>query len=121
MHVLIGTDGSPLALDAAERGAALLGNPDHVTLLTVLSGLPGDDAGGIEGPVLSADEQEEEWKAENDEARTELERTAGRLHATQIEERIEVGDVAGAICKTAADLGVDAIVVGSHERSALGR
>ncbi len=121
MHVLIGTDGSPLALQAAQRAMSLLCRPDHVTLLTVLTEVPGDDAGGIEGSVYSPEEQEREWRAENSEAEAELDRTAALIDATRVDKLVEVGDVAATICATAEKLGVDAIVVGSHARGTLGR
>jgi nucleotide-binding universal stress UspA family protein len=121
VHVLIGTDGSQLSVLAAQRGVALLGKPDRVTLVTVLTEVPGDDAGGIEGSVLSGEEQEQEWKAQVAEANAELVDTAEVLTGVQIDQRIDVGDVADTICRVAAELVVDAIVVGSHARGGLGR
>jgi nucleotide-binding universal stress UspA family protein len=121
MHVLIGTDGSELSITAARRGAALLDHPDCVTLLTVLTEVPGDDAGGIEGSVFSADEQKQMWREENEEAAAELARTASALSVPHVEQRVEVGDVASVICSVADELGVDAIIVGAHARGTLGR
>jgi nucleotide-binding universal stress UspA family protein len=121
MHVLIATDGSDASIEAARRAAQLLRPADHVTLLSVLTEVPGDDAGGFEGSVYSAGEQEALWKQELAEAGEELERTAAALTSTAVDKRIEVGDVSGTICKVAADLNVDVIVVGSHGRGALER
>jgi nucleotide-binding universal stress UspA family protein len=121
MHVLIGTDGSELSVAAAQRGVELLDHPDAVTLLTVLSEVPGDDAGGIEGSVFTGEEQERMWREENEEAVAELDRTAAALRVPRVDRRVEVGDVASMICRVADDLSVDAIVVGSHARSTLGR
>ena len=121
MHILIGTDGSALSVGATQRGIAILGKPDRVTLLTVLTEVPGDDAGGIEGSVYTPGEQDEEWRAEVAEANAELARTAGVLTGAHVDERIEVGDVARTICDVARQMEVDAIVVGSHTRAGLGR
>jgi nucleotide-binding universal stress UspA family protein len=121
VHVLVGTDGSPFSISAAQRGIALLGRPERVTVLTVLSELPGDDAGGFEGSVLSPEEQDEEWRAQVEHANSELSHAAAALGGATVDQRIEIGDVAKTICSVASELHVDAIVVGSHARGGLGR
>src|SRR6478752_556124 len=121
MHVLIATDGSSSSIEAARQAGALLQPADHVTLVSVLTDVPGDDAGGFEGSVYSPGEQEQLWKQEMAEAGEELERTAAALTSTKIDKRIEVGDVSGTVCKIAGDLHVDVIVVGSHGRGAIER
>jgi nucleotide-binding universal stress UspA family protein len=121
MHVLIATDGSASSIEAARQAGALLQPADHVTLVSVLTEVPGDDAGGFEGSVYSPGEQEQLWKQEMAEAGEELERTAAALTTTRVDKRIEVGDVGGTICRVAADLHVDVIVVGSHGRGAIAR
>jgi nucleotide-binding universal stress UspA family protein len=93
-----------------------------MTLLTVVTdGLPDDDAGGIEGPVLTEKEQEQLWDEEMSEARDELVRTASVVTCGHLDQVIEVGDAASTICNTAGRLGVDMIVVGSHGRTGLSR
>jgi nucleotide-binding universal stress UspA family protein len=94
---------------------------DAVTLLTVLTEVPGDDAGGIEGSVYSAEEQATMWNEEMAEARDELTRTAQVLANANVTKRIEVGDVAQTVVRVAEELGVDAIVVASHGRTGLER
>jgi nucleotide-binding universal stress UspA family protein len=121
MHVLIATDGSPSSIDAARAAGALLRLADQVTLLSVLTEVPGDDAGGFEGSVYSAGEQEELWKQELAEAGEELERTAAALTSAKVDKRIEAGDVGGTVCRIAAELNVDVVVVGSHGRGAIER
>jgi nucleotide-binding universal stress UspA family protein len=121
MHVLIATDGSQLSIEAARRGVALLGQATSVTLLTVLTEVPGDDAGGFEGSVYSPEEQEKLWEAEQKEAADELARTAAALTGCEIDRRIEFGDVASTICRLAEELPADVIVVGSHGRTGLKR
>ena len=119
--MLVGTDGSPLSISAAQRGITLLGKPEHVTVLTVLAELPGDDTGGFEGGVASPEERDQQWQAEVAHANDELARAASALTGAQVDQRTEVGDVARTLCDVAAELGVDAIVVGSHARGRLGR
>jgi nucleotide-binding universal stress UspA family protein len=122
MHVLIATDGSDVSISAASTGCALLGSAETVTLLSVMTqGDPGDDAGGIEGPVLSPAEQHAAWDAELAEARDELAVTAKVVTNAHVEQLVEVGDAADVICRVADRLRVDVIIVGSHGRSGLGR
>jgi nucleotide-binding universal stress UspA family protein len=121
MHVLIATDGSSISVDAARRGTTLLGRPEKVTLLTVVSEIPGDDAGGFEGSVYTPEEQEVEWDAEMKEAADELARTAQALTGAEVIKRVEVGDVPSTICRLAEEVGADVIVVGSHGRSGIKR
>jgi nucleotide-binding universal stress UspA family protein len=121
MHVLIATDGSQLSIDAARRGVALLAQATSVTLLTVLTEVPGDDAGGFEGSVYSPKEQERMWEAEEREAADELARTAAALTGCEIDRRIELGHVGATICRIGEELPADVIVVGSHGRTGLKR
>jgi nucleotide-binding universal stress UspA family protein len=121
MHVLVATDGSQNSLGAARRAAELLRTADHVTVVTVISEVPGDDAGGIEGSTFSPEEIDTIWAQELADAREELERTAATLTNAQVDKRVELGDVSGTICRVAEELGVDVIVVGSHGRKGLER
>jgi nucleotide-binding universal stress UspA family protein len=121
VHVLVATDGSEFSVAAAGRAAELLRTADHVTLLTVLSEIPGDDAGGFAGSVYSAEEQETLWNQQLADAREELERTAQAISNAPIDKRIEVGDVGGTVCHVAEKLNVDVIVVGSHGRKGFNR
>jgi nucleotide-binding universal stress UspA family protein len=122
VHVLVATDGSDASLAAARGGCAYLRDIDEVTLLTVLTdGTPDDDAGGIEGPVLTPNEQEQWWKRELADAHGQLDRTEQALCNAAVHEAIEEGDAADAICLEAKKVGADAIVVGSHGRTGLKR
>jgi nucleotide-binding universal stress UspA family protein len=122
VHVLVATDGSDASLAAARGGCAYLRDIDEVTLLTVMThGTPDDDAGGIEGPVLTPEEQQAWWKRELADAHGQLTRTEQALCAVSVHEVIEEGDAADEICREAAKLHADAIVVGSHGRTGLKR
>jgi nucleotide-binding universal stress UspA family protein len=122
VHVLIATDGSQLSISAARQGCALLARADHVTLLSVMTeGDPGDDAGGIEGSVLSPAEQKAAWEAELADARNELAATAAAMSPAHLKQVVEVGDAADVICRVADRLHVDVVIVGSHGRTGLGR
>jgi nucleotide-binding universal stress UspA family protein len=121
MHVLLATDGSATAIEAARCASQMLRDAEHITLLSVVTEIPGDDAGGFEGSVYSPQQQETIWNEELSEANDELDQTATALNAKTVDKRIEVGDIANTVCRIAEDLGVDLIVVGSHGRSGFGR
>jgi len=121
VHVLVATDGSRNSVLAASTAAQLLKTADRVTLLSVVTEIPGDDAGGIEGSVYTEREADEVWQQELAEAGAELEHTAAVLSNAAVDKRIEVGDVEATICRIAEELGVDVIVVGSHGRTGLSR
>src|SRR5689334_23242124 len=107
MHVLIATDGSQRSIAAARRAVELLQPAEQVTLLSVVTEIPGDDAGGFEGSVYSPEEQEAVWQQEMREAGEELTRTAAALAKADVDKRVEVGDVANTVVRLAGELGVD--------------
>ena len=121
MHVLVGTDGSDFAVSAARRGVSLLARPDQVTVLTVITRAPHDLADDWEDSFEWPDDQDVQWQAQIGQAEAALEQTAAALAGLHVEQRIEGGDVAPTICEVARELGVDAIVVGSHTRGVVGR
>ena len=127
MHALIATDGSDLALDAARRALPLLNSDLEITLLNVVADFPADTGGGgIEGPVFTPEQEEELRQSENAHAVQSLADTERALRTalpdkTPVNQRVETGDPAGAICLAAGDLGVDVIVVGSHGKGFVSR
>jgi nucleotide-binding universal stress UspA family protein len=125
MHVLLGTDGSDLALEATRRGLALLSGADKVTLLSVVADLPADTGGGIEGPLYTPEQEEDLRKSETEHANHALGETravlAGVAASATIAERIETGDPAAMICYVAGEVGADVIIVGSHGKGFVSR
>jgi nucleotide-binding universal stress UspA family protein len=121
MHVLIASDGSDLALHAAQRGTALLGRPERITILSVVSTIPAIETAGIDGVTYSAEAEQALWDAELQKANDEIERTAGALSGAQLDKRAEIGDAATTICAVAEELGVDVIIIGSHGRKGVSR
>jgi nucleotide-binding universal stress UspA family protein len=125
VHVLLPTDGSEIALDAAKRGLAVLGEPTQVTLLSVVDDVTDDGAGGIEGPIYTPEQEEELRRSEEQHASSALRDTqavvAAACPTAAVAQMIETGDPASTICAVAADLNVDVIVIGSHGRGFLSR
>jgi nucleotide-binding universal stress UspA family protein len=121
MKVLVATDGSDLSVTAAHRAFELLGTPTDVTVLAVLTEVPGDDAGGFEGPAQSPLEERQEWENETKAAQGALRATLAEVHGANVVTRVEVGDAGPMIVWVAQQIGADVVVVGSHGRGALKR
>jgi nucleotide-binding universal stress UspA family protein len=122
MRALIATDGSDIAVEAARRGLEVLAPPTEVTVLCVITSVPGDEAGGFEGPVETPEEQQREWAEEQAEAAAALERTVAALPSgIAVERLVEAGDGGATICAVAERERIDVIVTGSHGRGWLGR
>ena len=115
MHVLLPTDGSELSITAARTGTTLLGRPEKVTLLTVITEVPGEDAGGFEGSVFSAEAMDAQWDAEMAEAGAELSRTAEALSGAEVAKRVEVGDVPEERLPEPVERAAYAVVAGAIE------
>jgi nucleotide-binding universal stress UspA family protein len=122
-RVVVATDGGPAARAAAVHAARLLQHPLAVTLLTVIADPPGEeDAGGIEGPVATPEEEAREWEQEQREAREALRVTSwafdheGTPAMDTVDTRVELGDAGHAICIAAEDVNADLIVMGMRAR-----
>ena len=58
-----------------------------------LPSVPGDEAGGFEGPVETPEEQEREWAQEQADAAAAVERTVAALPPrVEVERLVETGD-----------------------------
>jgi len=116
--VLVATDGSPEALSAAWTASKLLHQPLDVVMLTVITDPPGEDAGGIEGPVATPEEEAAEWARDERDAREAM-REAAEAFDGVASSRIEVGDAGATICAVAEELGAEIIVMGTRGRGML--
>jgi nucleotide-binding universal stress UspA family protein len=121
MKVLVATDGSDLSIDAAHRAFELLGALSDVTVLAVLTEVPGDDAGGFESSTQSPLEDRQQWENETSSAQGAIRATVEALGGVDVATRVEVGDAGPMIVWVAEQIGADVVVVGSHGRGALKR
>ncbi len=122
--VLIATDGSESARAAAARAGELLGPVTEVTVLVVVTGLPGDDAGGIEGSTETPEEAEREVETERSDAAAAIDAVVAVLPPTWrslVIRRVEAGDAGPMVVWVAEQNGADLIVVGSHGHGILQR
>ena len=93
MNILVATDGSESAIEAARRSMDLLRPGAHVALVAVIPEYedPMDDAGGIEGPDITYKQADKDWKRVTAEGQAALDRTASVL-GTEAEVRLVPDD-----------------------------
>jgi nucleotide-binding universal stress UspA family protein len=124
MNVLVATDGSDSAIEAARRSMDLLRPDMHVVLLAVIPEFqdPMEDAGGIEGPVTSYEQAQKDWEQANADGKAAIDRTAAAL-GTDVEVRLvaDDGKAGAAIVRVADELKAGVLVVGSSNKSWLSR
>lgn len=125
MKVLVATDGSDHAVDAAGRGLAVLGAADEVVVMCVVhtpsvvsSGMESGFAGGMATPeVVDA-----AWVGAKEEAEASIDRTvAGLPEGLEITRLVQTGEPGLAIVAAAEELDADAVVIGSRGRGAIKR
>ncbi len=124
MNILMATDGSESAIDAARRSMDLLRPGAHVVLVAVIPAYedPMDDAGGIEGPDITYKQADKDWKKATAEGQAALDRTAAAL-GTKAEVRLVPDDekAGSVIVRVAGEMDADVLVVGSSSKGWLSR
>jgi nucleotide-binding universal stress UspA family protein len=123
-RILIGTDGSDDAVAAARRAAEVLA-PDAIIHLVCVAQPPAAVSAGMEsgfaGGLATPEELDTAWTGAMEEAEAALARTATVLGSATVEQSVEQGDPAAALCDLAQELGVDVVVIGSRGHGALKR
>jgi nucleotide-binding universal stress UspA family protein len=120
-RVLIATDGSDTAIEAARHAVDLLGPGQEYTAVFVVPPpshvYPAGGFGiGVEplgGPSVAPAVEEEQLEAVQDESREALDRTVRAL-GVDAETVTAEGDPGKEICRLAGAGGFDLVVVGSH-------
>src|SRR5690606_18400607 len=122
MVVLIGTDGSEAAVEAASAGLALLRPAGRVVVATVVSDVdPALVTGtGFAGGVMSP-ETLQELEAQRQQEGEAIVAATTRALGVDAETRVVRGDPGHQLCVLAAELGASVIVVGSRGRGGLAR
>jgi len=122
MRVVLGTDGSDIALNAAKRARDLLRDDAELVLVSVVPDTSTDTgAGGIEGPDATPEELDAMERETHLAAETALTETAAALDLVGATHHVAEGEPGPALCNAATDLGADLIVVGSHGRGVIAR
>lgn len=123
-NVLIATDGSEIALAAAATAGRTINPVESVTVLSVVTDLPGDDAGGIEGSTETPEEAARMLKDEEHEASAAIDAVVAALPEAWrplVTRRVEGGDAGPMIIWIAEHEHPDVIVLGSHGHGVLKR
>jgi nucleotide-binding universal stress UspA family protein len=125
--VLVCSDGSDLAIDAARAGLALLLPAARVVVAAVTDKVdPLEGAGGHAGPIMTDDEVAAQHDLATVQAEAALTATVRALVAAGVadadtERRLLDGQPGPALCGLATELEADAIVIGSRGRGGLKR
>jgi nucleotide-binding universal stress UspA family protein len=124
MKVVVATDGSDAAIDAARRSLGLLRPQAQVVVVMVIPEYedPMEDAGGIEGPLITEKEAEKDWQKSTAKGQAALERTAAVL-GPDVEVRLVPDDEATgvALVRVAHDMDADVLVIGSSGKNWISR
>ncbi len=116
MNVLIATDGSEPALDAAHRSLTLLRDGARISLVMVIPDKedPMATAGGFEGPVITEEGAEAAFAAANLRGQAALEATRAAVDGDVDVRLIPVDGATGAaIVEIAAEMSAEVIVIGA--------
>jgi nucleotide-binding universal stress UspA family protein len=118
------TDGSDAAIDAARRSMDLLRPHAQVEVVMVIPEYedPMEDAGGIEGPVITEKEAEKDWERSTTAGQSALDRTAAVL-GPDVEVRLVPDDesTGAAVVRAAREMSADVLVIGSSGKNWLSR
>ena len=124
MNILVATNGSDSAIEAARRAIHLLRADAHVVLLTVVLEYqdPQEDAGGFESPVISDEEAEKDFDDRTAAGQAALQKTAAVLGSDVEVRLVPGGEEPGAIIdQVASEIQADVLVVGSSSKGWLRR
>lgn len=115
MRVIIGTDGSDVAISAAQRARELLA-PDAEFLLATAYEPEEYDGTGFAGPTLNPEEAVELEREHELEAESAVTATAAAVGLVDVEHVLLAGSAGPELCRLAKERGADVVVVGSHGR-----
>jgi nucleotide-binding universal stress UspA family protein len=121
LHVMVATDGSDAAVDAANRAIRLLHPDARITLVTVVDARhdPMEDAGGFEGPVITDAEADADYEQSVAAGQAALADTAARIDApVEDQQLVASGEpIDKALREIVAEQRPDLLVLGSESRN----
>ena len=119
MHVIVATDGTDASLLAAHEATHLIPVGAELSLVIVVDAMhdPQEDAGGFEGPVMTDEEAEGDYRAARVAADGALARSAQAFGDRPIRQHIverSSGSIGARLCALAEAEDAAMIVIGSH-------
>jgi nucleotide-binding universal stress UspA family protein len=118
VNVLIATDGSEAAVEAARSSLALLGGDAQVTIVTVVP--PEEDpmsmAGGFEGPLFTPEETRDMHQHDLERGEAAVAATERVVGVHAVHQVVSARDTGNAICEEAIRRSADVIVMGDSEK-----
>ena len=124
MQVIVATDGTDAAIEAAQRALTFLRPDAQITLVTVILDWedPEADAGGFEGPLETPEEADRDFAERSDYGQKALERTAAALDGHVEVQLIPADENAGpALVHYAEAHHPDLLVIGAAGKGPLKR
>jgi nucleotide-binding universal stress UspA family protein len=125
--LIVATDGSDLAFQAAMAGVSLTKPADKLLVVCVVDLIsPGEDATGHAGPTITYEHAE----ASNREAEAQGQAAAATVaeamrdlgyESAQVETRVIEGGPGPALCRLAGEVDAAALIIGSRGRGGLKR
>jgi nucleotide-binding universal stress UspA family protein len=125
--VIVATDGSDLAIQAARAGLSLTKHADTVLVVSAIELVdPVADATGHAGPTMTYEQITESHRQAKADAHAAVTATAEVVREEgyspeEIETRVIEGEAGPALCRLATEVGAVALVVGSRGRGGLKR
>jgi nucleotide-binding universal stress UspA family protein len=123
--LVIGTDGSDLAIQAASDGLSLMRDVDRIMIVAVADTVDpslAEDATGHAGSTMTPAEVEEQHREARSHGQVAVEATKKALEtrgtptAVRVETFVVEGEPGAALCRFAADVSATAVIVGSRGR-----
>jgi nucleotide-binding universal stress UspA family protein len=125
--LLVATDGSDLAIQAAVAGTSLTKQADKVLVVCAVDlVVPYEDATGHAGSTVTYEQAEAVNQESKTQSRAAVDATAKALRDAgyapePVETLVVEGDAGAMICRVAADVGASAVIIGSRGRGGLKR
>jgi nucleotide-binding universal stress UspA family protein len=125
--LIVATDGSDLAFQAALAGVSLTRPADKLLVVSAVDLIdPAEDATGHAGPTITSEQAEASNREAKAQGQAAVAASAEALRVLgyapeQIETRLVEGAPGPALCRLASDVDASALIIGSRGRGGLKR